>query len=354
MRVRARYAEHLHATRTDEAVSFLRAAVALRPGSPHPRLDLALALERHFNSVAAEVEFRELVRMTPDFADAHHYLGVTLQTNGKLEEAVAEYREAIRLAPGDIAADSAVGRPPGENGPLGESIAAYELAVRLAKDQVHRARVHEDIGGTYVHHGRLAEAAAAFHRGVECDPDSHQAWCMAAVLDLASGDAKTYRQTCGRMLERFGRTDDPQVAERTAKTCSLAPGAVDDFAIVEGLAELAVRGNEKHELYRWFTLAKGLTEYRAGHDAEAVKWLQLRFLPRAGGQHWDASAFSILAMANHRLGKAPDARVALHEAQAIVSSDMPDGSNDRPFKDGNWRDWLPCRILFREAEKLLE
>jgi serine/threonine-protein kinase len=346
-------AEHLYNTKTNESVSFLRAAVALRPGSPHPRLDLALALERQFNHVAAEVEFRELVRMTPDFADAHHYLGVTLQANGKLDEAVAEYREAIRLASGSLVANSAVGKPRGEKGPLDESIAAYEVAIRLAKDQVHRARVYEDIGGTYACNGGLAEAAAAFHRSVECDPANHQAWCMAASMDIVSGDVKAYRRTCGQMLERFGRTLDPQVAERTAATCCLAPGATDDFAIVEELAERAVRGNEKHELFYYFAFAKALAEFRAGNDAEAIKWVR-RFPPEAGGTHWEASRFSILAMANHRLGNAQDAMDALHEAQAIMSAKMPDPSKGRPFEAGNWRSWLPCQILYREAETLLK
>src|SRR4029078_8762245 len=102
----------------------------------------------------------ELVRTPPAFADAPHYLGVTLQTNGKLDEAVAEFREAIRLAPGNLVANSALGTALGEKGLLDESTAAYEVAIRLAKDEVHRARVYEDIGGTYACNGRLPEAAA--------------------------------------------------------------------------------------------------------------------------------------------------------------------------------------------------
>jgi len=154
------------------------------------------------------------------------------------------------------------------------------------------------------------------------------------------------------MLVRFGSTGDPQVAERTATTCSLAPDAADDFAVVEGLAERAVRGNEKHRYFRYFAYCKGITEYRSGNDAEAVKWLR-RFSPRAGGDGLDASVFSVLAMANHRMGKTQDANAALHEATAIVSAKMPDGSKDRPFVGTNYREWLPCRLLVREAETLL-
>ena len=40
----------------------------------------------------------------PDAALAHFEAGVTLQLNGRLEEAIAEYGEAIRLDPGSASA----------------------------------------------------------------------------------------------------------------------------------------------------------------------------------------------------------------------------------------------------------
>jgi len=79
-----------------------------------------------------------------------------------------------------------------------------------------------------------------------------------------------------------------------------------------------------------------------------------RFPPKAGGTHWEASRFSILAMAKHHLYMTQDASDALHEAQAILSSKMPDPSKGRPFQSGNWRSWLPCRMIVREAETLLK
>jgi tetratricopeptide (TPR) repeat protein len=43
--------------------------------------------------------YREVVRLKPDDAQAHHNLGDALQRIGQLGEAIAEYREAIRLKP---------------------------------------------------------------------------------------------------------------------------------------------------------------------------------------------------------------------------------------------------------------
>ena len=104
------------------------------------------------------------------------------------------------------------------------------------------------------------------------------------------------------------------IAERTAKACSLAPGAVADFGRVEKLAQRAVTGTEKHASYRFFAWAKGLAEYRAGRPAEAVKWLE-RFAPNASGTSHDAAVFAALAMAQHRLGRAEEAKEYLAGAR---------------------------------------
>jgi hypothetical protein len=131
----------------------------------------------------------------------------------------------------------------------------------------------------------------------------------------------------------------------------LLPDAVPDFDRVQKLADRAVTGTEKHGSYRWFVFAKGLAEYRTGRPAEAVKWLQ-RFGPNADGAHIDATAFAVLAMAQHRLDQKEKARAALHSAQVIFAAKMPDPSAGRPF-DGGWHEWLHCEILLRQAEALL-
>jgi hypothetical protein len=44
----------------------------------------------------AIAEFREALRLKPDFAEAHTNIGLALQAEGRLDEAIAEYREALQ------------------------------------------------------------------------------------------------------------------------------------------------------------------------------------------------------------------------------------------------------------------
>jgi tetratricopeptide (TPR) repeat protein len=128
-----------------------------------------------------------------------------------------------------------------------------------------------------------------------------------------------------------------------AKTCALAPDAVPEFARVERLAQRAITGTEKHDWYRNFLLAKGLTDYRGGYPEQAVEWLN-RFAAKRDGNAYDANAFAALAMAQHRLGHAEEARAALVSGRAILVK--------KPNPEW-WYDWLHCEILCREAEGLM-
>jgi serine/threonine protein kinase/WD40 repeat protein len=220
--------------------------------------------------------------------------------------------------------------------------------------------VSPEVALAHINSGQWDEAAGDYAMMAEANPDEHSYWYQSAPLCLQTGNVEGYRRICREMLKRFGNTDQPHVAERMAKTCSLAPEAVSDFAQVLKLADRAVTGTQKHPYYRWFMLAKGLAEYRAGHYAAAVDWLN-RFSPQTGGGHCDATAFAVLGMAKHRLVLAPatdptrlaeKARAALGHAQAILAEKMPDPSEGRPF-DYYFHDWLHARILVHEAEMLL-
>src|SRR5207248_10609606 len=44
-------------------------------------------------------EFREAVRLRPDFADAHNNMGLVLAQGNEDQAAIAEFREALRIRP---------------------------------------------------------------------------------------------------------------------------------------------------------------------------------------------------------------------------------------------------------------
>jgi eukaryotic-like serine/threonine-protein kinase len=303
--------------RPDEAVGYFRAAVAVRPGSAEARSILGLALSASGQTDRAIAAYRQAIELDPEYAVAHKNLGDALRGQGKLDEAIARFQKAVKL-------DSQF------------------------------AQAHGSLGDCYAQLGRWDEAAVESDRSLELDPTEGDRWWLTATLHAARGDLDGYRRTCKGMLERFGDTDQPVRAERTVKACLLLPDGLGtpDADRVQKLALWAVSGTEHDRLYYWFALAKGLADYRAGRHAEAIQWME-RFPLNADGVHWDATRFAVLAMAQHRLGRAEGARACLAGAERTLGK-MPDPAKGQPLEATGWQDWLQARVLCREAQALLK
>jgi Flp pilus assembly protein TadD len=62
----------------------------------HNRLGVAWAW-RGGHDDEAIAQYRESIRLDPNIAWTHHHLAVSLERQGRFEEAAAEFREAARL-----------------------------------------------------------------------------------------------------------------------------------------------------------------------------------------------------------------------------------------------------------------
>ena len=142
------------------------------------------------------------------------------------------------------------------------------------------------------------------------------------------------------MLRRFGETDDPTIAERTAKICLLIPVASADLSPRVKLAERAVTGTEKHNYYRYFLLARTLAHYRAGEYDRAIALLDKSLAP--GPKVFDPKpAYLVLAMAHHQLGQREEAEQAMNKARAMMEQrEIP--KEDSGDYGSHWHEWVIC------------
>jgi tetratricopeptide (TPR) repeat protein len=112
----------------------------------------------------AIAEFREAMRLKPDYAGAHNNLGNALRDQGKLPEAVAAYREAMRLKPDYAMAHYNLGNALRDQGKLPEAIAAHREAIRLKPDY---AEAHCNLGHMLRRQGHFREALDELRKGHE-------------------------------------------------------------------------------------------------------------------------------------------------------------------------------------------
>jgi superkiller protein 3 len=154
-----------------EAVTELREAIRLEPGSAraYSGLGLVLRAQRSFQeSIAA---YQEAIRLDPDLIDAHNGLAVALANQGKLNDAVGEFREIIRVDP-----DSAIGYynlayALADLDRDVESAAALREVVRINPNH-YNARFN--LGELFRLEGKYDEAVKQFREYLRLTPDAPQ------------------------------------------------------------------------------------------------------------------------------------------------------------------------------------
>jgi tetratricopeptide (TPR) repeat protein len=203
------------------------------------------------------------------------------------------------------------------------------------------------LGSSYGALGRWDEALAACNRAIALGSVDHDTWNHAAILRARTGDRAGYRAHCRRMLDRFGRTTDPIIAERTAKACMIVPlGGTEQEAACD-LADRAVALAQGHWVQPWAEATTGLAAYRREHFADALAWAD-RCLARGPGD-WSRELPSHLvrAMALSRLGRTDEAGSALVGASDLYRTKVP-SPGGRAEGDG-WHDRVICEVLRRES-----
>jgi eukaryotic-like serine/threonine-protein kinase len=207
-------------------------------------------------------------------------------------------------------------------------------------------------GDLWARTGRWKEAAADFSKLIELEPENHENYHLLAPLLVASGDLDAYRRHCAQVVDRFGKADDPTIAERMAKDCLILPSSGADLDAVDDMIDSALAAGPDYWAASFFQFAKGLSEYRQGHFTSAVEWLQKALAMPGESEFRDAQAYLVLAMVHHQLNHVEEARAAFAEGSAIIETRQPIlGSGAR---GADWNDWLIADALQREATALIE
>ena len=93
-------------------------------------MQAAVALHRQGRLAEAIKAYRRVIRMAPDFPQAHNNLGVALKAAGRLAEAVTSYRRAIAARPGYAAAHANLSSALAAQGQAAKSLKHALEAVR--------------------------------------------------------------------------------------------------------------------------------------------------------------------------------------------------------------------------------
>src|SRR5262249_40329561 len=251
--------------KSEQAIGFARAAVALRPesASVHARLGQMLGAAGHLDeSIAA---FLVAVRLRPDDASAHFTLGNLYQRTENREDAIRSMSKAIELMPGRAEYHSA-------RGTVYTQIGQWELAAddyRRTKPAPFRPEKWLSFAGVYVLAGKLEE-----HR--ELTDSVIERMQSGRLIPLAS------------VVPPGGRSRNSYLA---ARTVSLGPCTPATSTEAIRLAEEALDLDRK---CAWNFHALGMARYRANQFDEAIKAIQASL---DADPNWEGVACNWLVMA---------------------------------------------------------
>src|SRR5436309_11228197 len=137
----------------------------------HAAFGCELAEQRKLD--AAVSEFREALRINPQYAQAHYYLGAALfELDNGVDEALVELREAIRLNPENAEAHNTLGLALLEQGSVDEATHEYREVLRIDPQY---AEAHYNLGNALDDQGRPEAAAAEYREALRINPGLAQA-----------------------------------------------------------------------------------------------------------------------------------------------------------------------------------
>ena len=216
--------------RNSEAVNANQTAVALSPQDAEAHYNLGITLHALGRLDEADVSYRQAIVLKPDDAEAHNNLGAILKELSRLGEAEASYKQAIVLKPDFAEAHSNLGVTLHELGRLDEAETSLKQAIALASGY---AEAHSNLGNTLNELGRLNEAEASYTRAIALKPDyapahSNLGKTLNALGKLDEAEA-SYQQAIalapdfaeahnnlGVMLQELGRLDEAVASYKQA------------------------------------------------------------------------------------------------------------------------------------------
>jgi len=207
-----------------------------------------------------------------------------------------------------------------------------------------------DRAQTMARKGEWEQAAAQFAKGLDVYKDDHWHWYQSGALQAYLNQTDEYGNHCRKMLELFGDTEDPFIAERAAKLCFLLPDAAPDDPRPATLAEEAVGMRSDNS---WFALASAIAEYRAGQFQGTLDRLRIAQV-RSGDQiYCDVLIELFRAMSQHQLGEQNAAENSLGKAIDLLNSNAPTAIDNVVDYGPSWHDRLISQIILREAKALI-
>jgi len=197
----------------------------------------ALSWQRCLVFRTEETLFRDNLLYNPLAWVAQNNLGIALARLGKLQEAVGHWEQVLRIKPDYAEAHCNLGTALEQTGKIEEAIAHYEQALRIKPDF---ADAHNNLGLALSRIGKIQEAIGHYEQALRSKPDyaeaeNNLAWLLATLAPADGGDPVR----AVTLAERAGELTNNREAENL-DTLAVAYAAAGRFSDAIATAQKAI------------------------------------------------------------------------------------------------------------------
>jgi tetratricopeptide (TPR) repeat protein len=192
--------------RGKEAIENFRKVVALKPDSAEAHLNLGIALVDQFDRKAGFEEFTKAAQLNPNSGRPHYNLGRFYFETGKYDEARKELERATRLEPKFASAFYFLALTERQDNNFERATELLRKVVALNPDNTDAQFL---LGQSLEHLGKTAEAIEHWKMAVKADPNQSEAlYSLARILNkLHDPEAQQFQDRYDK-LQRNEQTTD--------------------------------------------------------------------------------------------------------------------------------------------------
>jgi DNA-binding winged helix-turn-helix (wHTH) protein len=305
------------ASNNELAIELYQRALQMQPANAQAMAGLSLALGQRATKFNQHGEAgdqalalaHKALALDPRLGQAHHALGLALDSKGQVTQALAAYRRAAELEPQPANALASAAHLLMVQGHLAE---ALETDVRVAKAGGDTPIYLEvQMGQTLALLGYKPAAAVWFERALELRPDNVFAAAAYAQMRLSEGHLREAEEIAAQAIRHGVRR--PELAEIRG-TAALLQGDEPRAKAFYGDA-LAIAPGFPRARTRLLLLAGG-----GDTDLQRRQWLEELRRGRAEGDEWPDAAFDEALLET----AAGHAEAALHALDVAIGQGYRD------------------------------
>ncbi|RYD23897.1 MAG: serine/threonine protein kinase [Verrucomicrobiaceae bacterium] len=261
----------------------------------------------------------------------------------------------------------------GKTGEADEQLRQTPLS--LIKLTPRSAGVLRSLGNWNALRGRWQQGVECFHMLLKSE-DLNRSEDLTTSLDLVAigcvflegGQREDYINFRTWAVERYGNSDSVIDVSRLLHSILLLD--TTDAATLKKLERLKpvlegsqfdmskIKGGWEWESAIWRAFGIALLEYRQGNYQKSRYWAEVGMGFKSGRDYISGALDMVRAMAAYKLGDVKTAKEDLRKGRARIEKafapDLPAAYEPLGQNQGFWWDWIILRILFREAEQLIE